>query len=142
MAGSDAGQRLEAVPTAGTGCDFAVSNRPAVSTPATATRRCRCQSLTTSGMIYDHVSVSMRTNMQENTMTSVHAKQEALIDELLKDYTDPRDILGEHGLLKQLTKRVVERVLEAELTAHLGYAPHVRHATEEQNARNGKGQKT
>src|SRR5437763_288350 len=84
----------------------------------------------------------MRTNMQENTMTSVHAKHEALIDELLKDYTDPRDILGEHGLLKQLTKRVVERVLEAELTAHLGYAPHVRHATEAQNARNGKGQKT
>ena len=35
-------------------------------------------------------------------MTSVHTKQEALLDELLKDYTDPRDILGEHGLLKQL----------------------------------------
>ena len=65
-------------------------------------------------------------------MTSVNAKQEALLDELLKDYTDPQDILGEHGLLKQLTKRVVERVLEAELTAHLGYAPHVRHGTEEQ----------
>jgi putative transposase len=53
-------------------------------------------------------------------MTSVNAKQEALLDELLKDYTDPQDILGEHGLLKRLTKRVVERVLEAELTAHLG----------------------
>ena len=68
-------------------------------------------------------------------MTSVNAKHEALLDELLKDYTDPRDILGEHGLLKQLTKRVVERVLEAELTAHLGYAPHMRHSTEEPNAR-------
>src|SRR5262245_4479121 len=75
-------------------------------------------------------------------MTSVNAKHEALLDELLKDYTNPQDILGEHGLLKRLTKRVVERVLEAELTAHLGYAPHVRHGTEEQNARNGKGQKT
>ena len=75
-------------------------------------------------------------------MTSVNAKHEALLDELLKDYTNPHDILGEHGLLKQLTKRVVERVLEAELTAHLGYAPHVRRGTEEQNARNGKGQKT
>ena len=75
-------------------------------------------------------------------MTSVNAKHEALLDELLQDYTDPQDILGEHGLLKHLTKRVVERVLEAELTAHLGYAPHVRHGTEEQNARNGKGQKT
>src|SRR5881296_4627029 len=75
-------------------------------------------------------------------MTSVNAQHEALLDELLKDYTDPHDILGEHGLLKRLTKRVVERVREAELTAHLGYAPHVRHETEEQNARNGKGQKT
>src|ERR687887_1606262 len=75
-------------------------------------------------------------------MTRNTAKHDALLDELLKDYTDPRDILGEHGLLKQLTKRMVERVLEAELTAHLGYAPHVRHGTEEQNSRNGKGQKT
>ena len=55
-------------------------------------------------------------------MTSVNAQQEALLDELLKDCTSPHDILGEHGLLKQLTKRLVERVLEAELTAHLGYA--------------------
>src|ERR671934_173575 len=75
-------------------------------------------------------------------MTRVNAKQEALLDELLKDCSSPQAILGEHGLLKQLTKRGVERVLEAELTAHLGYAPHVRHGTEEQNARNGKGHKT
>ena len=61
---------------------------------------------------------------------------------MLKDDTDPHDILGEHGLLKLLTKRVVERVLEAALTAHLGYAPHVRQGTEGQNARNGKGHKT
>src|SRR5437660_1902534 len=75
-------------------------------------------------------------------MTSVNAKQEALLDELLKDYTNPQDILGEHGLLKRLTQRVVERMLEAELTAHLGYALHERHGTEEPNARNGKGHKT
>jgi putative transposase len=72
----------------------------------------------------------------------VNAKQEALLDEWLKDYTDPQDILGEPGLLKRLTKRVVERVLEAERTAHLGSAPHGRHGPEEQNARNGTGQKT
>ena len=75
-------------------------------------------------------------------MTSVNAKQAALLDELLKDYTSPQAILGEHGLLKQLTKRVVARVLEAELSAHLGYAPHARHGTEDTNARNGKGHKT
>jgi putative transposase len=79
---------------------------------------------------------------KERQMTSINAKQEALLDELLHAYTTPQDILGEHGLLKQLTQRVVERVLEAELTAHLGYGPHVRHGAEEGNARNGRGYKT
>jgi putative transposase len=75
-------------------------------------------------------------------MTSVDPKHEALLDALLNDYTDPKDILGEHGLLKHLTKRVVERALEAELTAHLGYAPHARQGSSDGNCRNGKGQKT
>src|SRR5438128_2386688 len=75
-------------------------------------------------------------------MTSVTKKQEALLDELLKDYTDLQDILSQHGLLKHLTKRVVERALEAELTAHLGYAPHARQGGESDNYRNGKGKKT
>src|SRR5215831_21157904 len=75
-------------------------------------------------------------------MASVNKNQDALLDELLKDYTDPRDILGEHGLLRQLTKRVVERALEAELTAHLGYAPHARNGSGVGNYRNGKGKKT
>jgi putative transposase len=75
-------------------------------------------------------------------MTSAKTKHDALLDELLKDYTDPKDILGEHGLLKQLTKRVMERALDAELTAHLGYAPHVRHGSEAGNTRNGTSPKT
>ena len=75
-------------------------------------------------------------------MTRNTAKQDALLDELLKDYTDPKDVLGEHGLLRQLTKRLVERALEAELTAHLGYEPHVRNGSSAGNYRNGKGKKT
>jgi putative transposase len=75
-------------------------------------------------------------------MTRNTAKQDALLDELLKEDTDPKDILGEHGLLRQLTKRVVERALEAELTAHLGYAPHARNGSSSGNCRNGKGKKT
>src|ERR687886_833158 len=75
-------------------------------------------------------------------MTRNTAKHDALLDELLKDYTDPKDILGEHGLLRQLTKRVIERALEAELTEHLGYAPHVRQERDGTNCRNGTGKKT
>lgn len=64
-------------------------------------------------------------------MSSHNAKQEALLDNLLQDSSNPQDILGEHGLLQQLTKRLVERTLEAELTAHLGYAPHEREGNDE-----------
>jgi transposase-like protein len=44
-----------------------------------------------------------------------------LLDELLKDYQKPEDVIGENGLLKQLTKALLERAMSAELTNHLGY---------------------
>lgn len=51
-------------------------------------------------------------------------RRDELIDELLKDLKDPGEILGKDGLLKQLTKGLIERALEGELTDHLGYAKH------------------
>ena len=36
------------------------------------------------------------------------------------NYQKPEDIVGETGLLKQLTKALVERAMEAELTHHSG----------------------
>ena len=47
-----------------------------------------------------------------------------LLDELLKDYKSPDDMFGDDGLLQQLTKAVVERALQGELTHHLGYEKH------------------
>ena len=75
-------------------------------------------------------------------MTRKKSKQDALIDELLQDGHDVKDILGKDGLLKQLTKRLVERTLEAELTDHLGYDPHASEGRGSGNNRNGKAQKT
>ena len=75
-------------------------------------------------------------------MASTKSKQDALIDELLQDCADPKDILGKNGLLKQLTKRLVERTLKAELTDHLGYEPHAPEGHGSGNNRNGKSQKT
>lgn len=65
-----------------------------------------------------------------------------LIDELLKDYSNPQDVLAEDGLLKQLTKAVIERCLETELDSHLGYPKHGRHGNANGNTRNGTSQKT
>ena len=43
-----------------------------------------------------------------------------LIDELLWGRTTVAELAGENGLLKQLTKAILERALAAELTSHLG----------------------
>ena len=65
-----------------------------------------------------------------------------LIDQLLDDCDSPEDILGEAGLLKQLTKKVAERALEAEMEAHLGYAPNDATGNNSGNSRNGKTKKS
>ena len=65
-----------------------------------------------------------------------------LIDNLLKDYKTPEEILGEGGLLKQLTKAVLERAMQAELTDHLGYERHDPAGDNSGNSRNGKSRKT
>ena len=67
---------------------------------------------------------------------------EAQIDELLEGCTSPADILGEEGLLKQLTKRVAERALQAEMALHLGYEKHATQGNNTGNSRNGVSTKT
>lgn len=65
-----------------------------------------------------------------------------LLDELIKDYKKPEDLIGETGLLKQLTKALLERALGAELTQHLGYEKHDPAGYNSGNSRNGATPKT
>ncbi len=65
-----------------------------------------------------------------------------LIDNLLKDYKEPEDLIGENGLLKQLTKQLLERAMAAELTEHVGYEKHDVAGHNSGNSRNGKSAKT
>jgi putative transposase len=65
-----------------------------------------------------------------------------VIDKLLMNYQEPEDIVGENGLLKQRTKALVERAMEAELTHHLGYEKHDPAGYGSGNSRNGKSKKT
>jgi putative transposase len=65
-----------------------------------------------------------------------------LLDELLKDYKKPEDLLGQDGLLQQLTKALVERALDGELTHHLGYEKHDSAGDNSGNSRNGTTPKT
>lgn len=66
-------------------------------------------------------------------------------DELLAELVrgkSPEEILGEGGVLKQLTKRLVENALEGEMTEHLGYEPHAAEGKGTGNSRNGRSEKT
>jgi len=65
-----------------------------------------------------------------------------LIDQLLVGYKKPEDIIGENGLLKQLTKALLERALSAELTEHVGYEKHDPAGNNSGNSRNGTSRKS
>lgn len=65
-----------------------------------------------------------------------------LLNELMKEYQKPEDLLGKDGLLKQLQKRLLEKALGAELTVHLGYEKHDSAGDNSGNSRNGTSPKT
>src|SRR5512137_2393630 len=65
-----------------------------------------------------------------------------VLNELLKDYQKPEDLLGQGGLLKQLQKRLLEKAMGAELTVHLGYGKHDPAGRNSGNSRNGFSPKT
>jgi len=65
-----------------------------------------------------------------------------LVKELLKDYKKPEDLIGKGGILKQLTKALLETALDSELTEHLGYEKNALSKKKNNNPRNGKSRKT
>jgi putative transposase len=69
------------------------------------------------------------------------AIKEEILTELLASVSSPEQLLGKDGLLKQLTSRLVERVLQAEMTEHLGFETGERPAGAS-NGRNGYTPKT
>lgn len=75
-------------------------------------------------------------------MTKDKSIDNELIDNLLKNYKKPEDLIGENGLLKQLTKQLLERAMAAEMTEHVGYDKHDASGNNSGNSRNGKSAKT
>jgi putative transposase len=65
-----------------------------------------------------------------------------VIDELLAGASTEEEIAGPGGLLAELTKRLVERAMEVELTDHVGYEPHCEPPGGAANTRNGASPKT
>lgn len=66
-----------------------------------------------------------------------------ILDELIKGYRNPEDLIGENGLLKQLTKALLERAMSAEMTHQLGYEKGEKASGKPtENRRNGSSAKT
>ncbi len=66
--------------------------------------------------------------------------KEELIDQPLDGYSGPEGLVGPEGLLAELKKRLMNRVLDAELTAHLGRGKHA--WANGGNVRSGRSGKT
>jgi putative transposase len=69
------------------------------------------------------------------------ALNDDILDKLIEGYQKPEDLIGENGLLKQLTKRLIERAMKAELTHELGYEKNAPQGRGSGNSRNGKSRK-
>jgi len=74
-------------------------------------------------------------------------KQEKDVIDLMLDTIDFRgltqeEVVGRDGLIKQLTGRILQRALEAEMTEHLGYEKNSNVGDNSGNSRNGYTEKT
>jgi putative transposase len=60
--------------------------------------------------------------LRERAVWTIMRKiDDGLLDELLKGCERPEDLLGDGGLLRDLKAALMQRMLGAELTEHLGY---------------------
>ena len=66
----------------------------------------------------------------------------AILDELLRGYDQPRDLMADGDLMKDLRKALMQRMLGAELTEHLGYEHGEAAPPVQANRRNGVSRKT
>ena len=73
------------------------------------------------------------------TQNIENSKINAAVDLLIESDVDLSNALGKDGLIKQLSKRILEKALQVEMNDHLGYNRYDR--SELQNARNGAFQK-
>lgn len=73
-------------------------------------------------------------------MAKVKTRKDELLEELIKEYKNPEDLIGENGLLKELTKALVEKAMQQELTHELGYEKHA--PNDSGNSRNGSSKKS
>lgn len=74
-------------------------------------------------------------------MPKAKDRKDELLDELLSGVKTADELFAKGGLFQELKKRALERMLEAEMTEHLGYEKHAIEGFDGGNSRNGHGSK-
>jgi putative transposase len=77
--------------------------------------------------------------MSDSTAVTLKAE---LVEELMKAVRSPQELFGPEGLFHQLKAALMERMLEAELTEHLGFEKNAAEGRGKGNSRNGYTTKT
>src|SRR6188472_3782845 len=92
--------------------------------------------------LFDDAVTSARVPAVVGSLPDGRRISDEVLDDLLAGASTEEEIAGPGGLLARLTKRLVERALEVELTDHLGYEPHCEPPGGTGNQRNGTTPKT
>jgi transposase-like protein len=66
----------------------------------------------------------------------------AKVEEKLKNIKSLSDLTGPNGVIQEMIKSTVERILKAEQEEHLGYEPYQKEDSSQANSRNGHSKKT
>ena len=83
-----------------------------------------------------------RLKREKEVLPPLSPELQRMVDAAMKGYKKPSDVLGETGILKQITKAVMQAALEAEMTEHLGHDFHGSVSNTAGNVRNGRSSKT
>ena len=105
-------------------------------------KRTREDERTEVGLTGGEAAEAMPKRRPRRKRTEEERKADEMMDDLLRNYKTPEEIMGEGGLLAQLTKKLLERAMAAELTEHVGYEKHDRAGRNSGNSRNGRSRKT
>lgn len=79
---------------------------------------------------------------EESIMATKEEELEKLLEGIDFKNLTAEQITGKEGLLKLLTKKIVEKAMSAEMDHHLGYSKHSPAGKNSGNSRNGKSKKT
>jgi putative transposase len=79
--------------------------------------------------------------MEQNNNASDRAFDISKVEEKLKNVKSMSDLTGQGGVIQEMVKSTVERILKAEQEAHLGYEPYKKTKESQRNSRNGYSKK-